>query len=373
MLHLDLPNTDELTALAQQRTDMAVSLYLPTTPVSQETDADRILLKNLAKEAIDQLQAAGADKRRVAELAEELDDLIEDDAFWCYQAHGLAIFATPDNLRTFRVPNALEPLVEVADRFFLKPLLRATTFCNACYVLALAEGGVRLIEVSADLPAETVKVEGMPRDAASHAGRASIGDRSYRRRLGGAEGQKVLIRQYARAVDTAVRGLLAGSDVPLVLAAAESVGAIFRSVNTYPHLAAQGIRGNPERQTDAELAAAARAILDTLYRDQIAEWTALFGQRANEGRATTDIAQAARAATFGAVQSLLVDMDQIVHGTVDETDGTLSLADGPGVDSYGVVDEIARRVLLSGGRVLSVRQADIPEGKPLAAILRYPV
>jgi hypothetical protein len=36
-----------------------------------------------------------------------------------------------------------------------------------------------------------------------------------------------------------------------------------------------------------------------------------------------------------------------------------------------VEDEIAHRVLLSGGRVVSVRQADIPQGKPLAAILRY--
>ncbi len=38
---------------------MAVSLYRPTTPVSLETDADRILLKNLGKEAIDQLRVAG--------------------------------------------------------------------------------------------------------------------------------------------------------------------------------------------------------------------------------------------------------------------------------------------------------------------------
>jgi glycine cleavage system regulatory protein len=64
-------------------------------------------------------------------------------------------------------------------------------------------------------------------------------------------------------------------------------------------------------------------------------------------------------------------MDQVVHGTVEEADCTVDLADAASADSYGVVDEIARRVLLSGGEVLSVRQADIPEGKPLAAVLRY--
>jgi hypothetical protein len=45
------------------------------------------------------------------------------------------IYATPDNLRTFRVPSTLQPLVKVSDRFHLKPLLRATTFCNAGCVL----------------------------------------------------------------------------------------------------------------------------------------------------------------------------------------------------------------------------------------------
>jgi hypothetical protein len=373
MLYLDLPTTDDLIDLARQRNDIGVSIFLPTTPNTAEAEADRILLKNLSKEAIDHLEAAGADKRRVGALAEELDDLIDDEEFWRFQAHGLAIYATPENLRTFRLANVLEPMVAISDRFHLKPLLRSTTFCNTCYVLALADGSVRLVEVSADLPASTVKVEGMPTGAASAVRKASIADRSHSGRLVGSEGQKVRLRQYARQVDGALRGLLSGSDIPLVLASVESLGAMYRSVNTYPHLATRGIEGNPERQTDAELAAAARTVLDALYREQIADWTALFNQRGNEGRATTDIAQTARAATFGAVQSLLVDMDQILHGTVNETDGTVTFAVTASAETYGVVDEIARRVLLSGGRVLSVRQADIPEGKPLAAILRYAI
>lgn len=371
MLYLDIPSMADLTTLAGHRGDMSMSICLPTTPVTQETEADRILLKNLAREGLNQLE--GADKRRVAALAEELDDLIDDDEFWCFQAHGLVIYVTPDNLRTFRVPNALKPLVEVSDRFHLKPLLRSITFCNACYVLALADGGVRLIEVSADLPAVEVRLAGMPRDAASAVGKASIAVRSYSGRLGGSEGKKVRLRQYARQVDAALRGLLSGNDIPLVLAAVDSLGAIYRSVNSYPHLLPEGLEGNPERKSEAELASAARVLLDEVYRGRITAWRTLFEQRGNEGRASADIAQVARAATFGAVHSLLVDMDQVVHGTVAETDGAVTLAAGPSADSYGVVDEIARRVLLSGGQVLSVRQADIPEGQPLAAILRYPV
>jgi len=374
MLYLDIPTTDDYADLSAWRGDIGVSIFLPTTPVTQDTDVDRILLKNLAKKAIDQLEAAGADKRRVRPLAEELDDLIDDDDFWRYQAYGLAVYSTPDNLRTFRVPNALEPMVMVSDRYHLKPLLRSTNFCNAGFLLALADGSVRLVEVSKDLPAATVSVPGMPADAASSVGKASIATRSYSGRIGGSEGKKVRLSQYARKVDAALRGVLAGSAAPLVLAAAESLGAIYRSVNSYPHLAVQGIEGNPERLSDAELASAAREIFDGLYRSQIADWHALYTTRANEDRATTDLARAARAATFGAVASLLVDMDQTVHGTVDETVGSVVFADSAGADSYGVADEVARRVLASGGQVLAVRAEDMPEsGKPVAAILRWAI
>ena len=373
MLYVDIPAADDLKALAAHRGDPCVSLYLPTTPLTQQTDASRLELKNLGKRALDALTGAGADRQRVAALAEQIDDLVDDDAFWRFQAHSLAVLATPDNLRTFRLPNALSATVAVSDRFHLKPLLRAVTFPHSAWVLALAENAVRLVEVSGDLPAATVAVAGLPADAASAVGKASINDRSPSGRLQGAEGQKVRLRQYARQVTAALRGLLSGSETPLILAAAEPLASIFRSVNTYPHLVAATIAGNADKLTDAQLAERARAVLDGLHRDEIVAWQALFATRGNQGRATADPGAAARAATFGAVDSLLVDIDSVVPGTVDEQDGTITPAAADSPDTYGVVDEIARRVLLSGGRVLGVRSADIPGGAPLAAILRYPV
>jgi hypothetical protein len=81
MLYVDIPSLTDLKSLAAHRDDICVSIYLPTTPVSQETVGDRIKLKNLAKEALHQLEAAKADKRRIAALMEQLDDLVDDDEF----------------------------------------------------------------------------------------------------------------------------------------------------------------------------------------------------------------------------------------------------------------------------------------------------
>jgi hypothetical protein len=144
------------------------------------------------------------------------------------------------------LPNRLQPLAEAGDRFRLKPLLRAVTVPQSAFVLALAQNGARVVEVSADLPAFEVKVDGMPRDAASAAGRASIKDRSPSGRIQGSEGMKVRLAQYARKVDQALRDLLGGREVPLILAAAEPLRSIYRAVQSYPHLAATVLPGNPE-------------------------------------------------------------------------------------------------------------------------------
>jgi Bacterial archaeo-eukaryotic release factor family 11 len=373
MLYVDLPTAAELETLAAHRGGPSVSIYLPTTPLTQEAAADRVALKNLAREAARQLREAGADKRLLASLEEQLDDLVDDDAFWRFQARSLAVLATPEHAHTFRLPSALAPTVEASDRFHLKPLLRAVSFPQAAYVLALSENAVRLVEVSADLPAATAKVDGMPSSAAAAVGKASINDRSPSGRIQGSEGKKARLRQFARQVDQALRPLLAGGEVPLLLATAHTLGPIYRSVNSYPHLAAATLEGNPETLSDAELARLARPVLDGLHRERLAAWRELFAAREAQDRATTDVAVAARAATQGAVDSLLVDIDRSVPGTVDEATGAVAFADRPGAGSYGVADEIARRVLAARGRVLAVREDDIPRGQVLAAILRYPV
>ncbi|MDQ8729986.1 hypothetical protein [Bradyrhizobium sp. LHD-71] len=372
MLYVDLPAKRDLQSLALTRSDACVSIYLATTPVSQNIERSRINLANLIKAAIVQLDQKGFDKRRAAMLREQLDDLLDDDEFWRHQAHSLAILATPDSIRTWRLANRLVDLFEVADRFHLKPLLRAIAFPHSAYVLALSENAVRLVEVSPDIPAADVHVPRLPKDAASAVGKSTINDRSPSGRVHGSEGQKVRLAQFVRQIDAALRPILAASDAPLILAAAEPLASLFRTVSTL-HVINGTIGGSPDRTTNAELASAARPVLDAAYAREIENLKKLFEQRAGQRRTTTDVSDAARAATFGGIDTILVDMDTLVPGTVDEATGAVTFAAENDAAAYGVVDEIALRAMLSGARVMAVRKDDIPGGKELAAILRSPI
>src|SRR5262249_36764758 len=131
------------------------------------------------------------------------------------------------------------------------------------------------------------------------------------------------------------------------------------------------ISGNPERTSNADLAAAARDVLDELYEHKMRETQELFERRRSEGRGLVDMGDVARAATFGAVDTLLIDIDQVVPGSGDDDPVAVPLEDPPPAAGYGVVDEIARRSWLSGATVLAVRHEDMPDSASVAAILRY--
>lgn len=269
MLYTDIPTADEFAALDAARGDICVSIYLPTSPVTRATKADRILLKNLASSAIDQLVKAKANKRRVAAIADSLAELESDRQFWAYLADGLAIFVTPGAMRTFRLPHAPEPEAQVSDRFHIKPLVPTLAQQGHCFVLALSQGAVRLIEITPSF-AKQVKAADLPKTMSQVLKRRFPRDPAPARRIQGGEGMKVLMGQYCRAIDRALRPVLMSQTAPLILASVSELAAIYRAHNSYPALEKSVITGNPEELTDAELAAKARPAVSRLEKEEFA-------------------------------------------------------------------------------------------------------
>jgi hypothetical protein len=391
VLHIDIPTLSEFKALAAARSDACVSLYIPTSPVSDDEWSNRIAFKDLVHEALSQLQQAGADKRRMALLKEQLDHLAgrdqddkDDDKirklqrkklngvdeFWRYQANGLAVLATPDSIRTYRLQHHPKPLAEVSDRFHLTPLLRTMTSPHGIFVLALTSEAVRLVHAFVNLPPAEIKVTGLPKNAEEATRRPSVHVRAPRGHLQNLEGEKVLLHKYVRNVHDALRPILAGRATPFVLAGAEPLISMFRSVNTYPYFVEEVISGNPQFLSNAQLEDAALPILDRLHARELKAVITLYDEM-KPRRATTDLSYVAHAATAGAVDQLLVDLDAVVPGLLSDIDGSVTYAASDDAETYSVVDEVAKRALCTGARVLGARQQELPNNAPLVAILRY--
>jgi hypothetical protein len=371
--YIDIPSQNDVKRLMAVRAAACASIYLPTSPLPTEANANRIEFKTLGSTVTERLNASGSDKHVVNAIHEGLAELDDDEPFWLHQARSLAVFATPDSVRTFRLPNNLTELVEVSDRFLVKPLLRAVTFPQAAYVLALSVNSARLLAISPEGDPVEIQVPDMPKDAVTAVGLDSLKDNDPTSRTQGDAGRKLRLKQYAHQVDRALRRAIGSSDLPLIVAATQPLESIFRATSHYPRLAPTNIEGNPDERSDAQLAEAARKVLDVVYAEKINHLKETYELRAGHDRATTDLTRIAKAATFGAVDTLLVDIDVSIDGSVDVETGQLQIDESDTVSNYGVVDEIAKRVIESGGRVLAVRKDQVPEGADAAAILRFAV
>ena len=369
MLYSDPITTQDFLALCQER-GTCVSLYLPTTPVTQDTQADRINLSNLITAATEQALAI-ATKTEVAEIEEQLLDLLDDDDFWSHQANGLGILVTPARLVTYRLVYSVESLAEVSDRFHLKPLIPAFQPKTA-FVLAISQKSVNLYEFTPNHELITLSVEDLPADFSAVTNRTLQRDAAPSGRLQGGEGKKVLQRQFVRAIDQAMRPVMTGSNVPLILATTSDLQALYRSVSNYSMLVEEAVTGSVENLPMPELTESVKPIVQNLRHQRLESWEQEFQQRSNESRASSDLTTIAKLASRGQVAKLLVDTDSTIYGSLDDN-GSLTLAEGRSGESYGVMDEIINRVMLNGGEVLGVRQDDPEVGSllPISAILRW--
>lgn len=368
MQHIDIPSDERMRQLAAHRHPGSVSIYLQTGVGPDDGRRARSDLEGARDRAAEILTRLAPEEADAVTAA--LDGLAEDTRFFEEVSRSLAVLVSGSHIETYRVANRLPPAVTVSDRFRLTPLLRAATVPGDALVLALSANAVRLISVAADGSAAETPVPGMPHDVAGYAGSESVRERSYSVKRVGAEGEKVRLTQFARAIESALRPVLTGARRPLILAATEPLAGIYRGVNSYHGLARAAIEGSPDDLSPDELASGARAVLETLHAARLARLRADYDAGASAGRALSDPSDVARAAAAGAIDTLLADVDSRLPGTVDEA-GRVQFDDASDGTGPDVVDDIVRMALITGARVLAVRAPDLPTPQPVAAILRY--
>lgn len=364
------PSFKDIIGLADERSEASVSITMRTSPVAAETERLRLEFKNAMREADRQLEAGGV-APSTRDAVRRCLDSVTDGEFWNHLSEGLSIFASPDGAREFRVKNHLPTRVSVGDRFDIGPLLRSVAFSHSGYVLAISEGGARLGELSPDEGIVEIPLD-LPDDLHTVLEYTQTDGQADLPRAQGATGEKVEQRKYCRIVNDAVRAVIGDHGHPLVLAAAQDLQPAYREVNGYAPLLERGIDANPSSRSLRQLEGDARAVLDEHHAESLRRWREDFGTRLNHGSGTVDLPTIAKAASQGAVEALLFDLEDTREGWIDEA-GTVTTADEAGAHSIGLLDEIAVRVLRTGGTVRAVRSADLPGKSAAAAVLRFAV
>lgn len=368
MLAADLPGTETLIDLIDARHRGSVTIVTESSPIPSDRQLAQLRLREGIDRAARELGETDLPRDERDGVLAALRALLDDPDFWDSQSRSLVVFAAPGRLEAFRLPNRLEPRAAVGDRFDTGPLLRSTTFPRRAFVVRVSKEGGRLCEFGADHGLVHHELD-LPDDLWATLAHATNDGQRDMPRSQGTTGDRIEREKFARIVQDAVVKVVP-ADVPLILAASQDLAPAYRAVNTHRVLLEHGIDAHPDSLSSTELETAARAILDSHEHDELVQWRERFGSLRAQGLATSSLQHAAVAASTGAVEELLFDLAHTEEGVIDDAGHVTAAADA-GPDTYALVDEIAARVLRSGGRVRAVRHEDVPDGTAIAAVLRF--
>jgi hypothetical protein len=233
----------------------------------------------------------------------------------------------------FWLPRPQDELVSVGDNYYIRPLIPLLDRDKEFYTLAVAQKRARLLKCTevtseeAPLPKETptTLLQDTDTDQPDHVldNRSSagpsegVGTGVMFSTSTDREDRDQYLARWFKDLSTGVAHVIGEAKAPLILCCVEYEQAIYREVNSYPHLLAEGVVGAPDSLKGGELH---RRALDALQRydeqkvdEAIRRWNKQGGDAATMG-----VKDIVRAWYEGRVMVLLIAETAQVMGNFNE-------------------------------------------------------
>ncbi|MEN3355799.1 MAG: hypothetical protein V7640_3957 [Betaproteobacteria bacterium] len=384
--HKDVPVFQRLKPLLGDYPAPCLSLYQPTYRAFPESQQNPVQYRNLLRELRTALEQkdGGAE---IDKLLEPFERLAADDEFWAHPQDGIAVFGAPGFFHVEKVQRPLPRVVVVNEHLYVKPLVRVFQSEDTYQILALDRKAIKLyqgnryvvdeIALAPSVPktidealGPAVHLPGVDRTAPFAAGRG--GQAVYAHHGHGSKLDEVGldVERFFRAVDRAITDAHSKpTGVPLILAALPEYHTHFREVSHNPYLLDEGIHANPDALSRDELRNQAWRLMEPRYHARLQQILDLYHAARARALATDDLTHAVEFAIDGRVGTLLVEADRSIPGHIEGRMPRLARGAEPGVGD--ILDDLAERVLKTGGQVIVVPKGSMPSDTGLAAVFRY--
>jgi hypothetical protein len=370
---VDYFGRENLKELLGHRSEPAVSIFVPTTRITSDWEAERLRFR-AALDRADELLAADYEPEQYQGLTDSLRPLVNDQEFWLHQAEGLAVFVSPGLVRLYRLAAEVPQLVVVGPNFHTRPLVRLLQAPDRYWVLALSQNDVRLWEGSAT-GLEEVDVGGVPTSISEAVGKFMDYQReTFQGRGAGQDRKDWELGAFARKIDAGMQELLDPTSGPVVLAGVEELHSQYRAVSQLKNLADDGIKGNVSNWGADQLHKAAWPIASRSVESRIDSALKLWESAFRLEKAEADVSASARLAVAGRLRLLMTERNRRLWGHFDRNTGEIELVGegdrDPGNKAIDLIDELAEVVILRGGNALSLTADQMPTQSGVAAVLR---
>lgn len=387
---MDILTMEDLKELVNIEQELFISIYMPTFRKGVDIKQNPIRLKQLLREAEDKLYSMDLRKAEVESFLSPASDLIDQTVFWQQQSDGLVIFLYPEGIKYYRLPLEFKESVSVSNKLYIKPILPLFSGNGQFHILALSKNQVRLFKGTRQIVSE-VELEDAPESmfdmqvdddpktnllmrTSSPQGANQL---SYNKVTQGQASENDYesneLTRYFREIDNALGKIDKKEEIPLVLAGVEYLIPIYKEISNYPYITEDFIRGNPELLDGEDLHKVAWDIVEPIFtKDQeVAEdkFKQFSGQK-NKLFATS-LNKIIPAAYSGQIESLFVADGADQWGKFDHDTNKIKFNKEESDGDEDLLEYASILTLSRGGKVFVVEPDNVPDGKIVAAVLRY--
>jgi hypothetical protein len=405
---MDTITREIVVPLAERAGWPLVSIYLPTHRLRIQTDPDRILLRNLLKDAHEALLTGGTREGDAEALLAEANAFAADDAEWIGGFDGLAMFISSEGTRSLKLDMPVPEVAIAGDRFYLRPLYRAFHGPEHFWALAIDLNAVRLFSGDRTNIQEVELPKGTPLSLADitqydvREGHTSLhttpgatpegmrgdGSAMFFGHGGEKDAHKVERMQFITAVENAVTKTIGAECTdPLVLLGVDYLLADYREANSYSHLYGSQGGGATDYLEPRDVQATAWTLLEPHFAAATQSDVDELRQMLGTGHASEKPDEILAAAAAGRVKTLFFGEGSGPYGWFDRTnfdvthlceaDPLYLRADALEAKDFDImecgwdlVDLAAAETVLHRGNVHAFTGEDAPVGG-VAAVYRY--
>jgi hypothetical protein len=176
--------------------------------------------------------------------------------------------------------------------------------------------------------------------------------------------------QFFSALNRGLQPLFA-ENIPVVPVGVEHELALYRTVNTYPHLVEPGIHGAPDGLKGGEMHRRALELLGATLPEPIRKTLENFDKQVGTGHASVHAQEIVKAAFEGRVASLFLQQDAQYHGDFDAARQRVRHAEDS--EENDLLNDAIVQTIANGGFAAVLPASAMPQGVPVCATFRYPL
>ncbi|RPI84778.1 MAG: hypothetical protein EHM41_12530, partial [Chloroflexi bacterium] len=143
---MDQITYEELQSLLDYEGYPCISIYMPTQKAGPEVQQNPIRLKNILRQAEEQMEERGIRRVEAEKLLEPAWALVNDSRFWAQQGEGFAAFVAQDVFQNYTLPQQFEEEISINRRFYVKPLFPVLRKGRRFFILAISQKQIRLFQ-----------------------------------------------------------------------------------------------------------------------------------------------------------------------------------------------------------------------------------